>query len=180
MCISVCFVHFLGLYRYEYRSVSCMLYLCVSVNVMVPPCRKNYRIRLSEQTVCPDVPWFMLYNVITAMGSSSLTTRRAVFALRSLVWGFGESCAVVHDITSAPENVLSLTLSSTSKHLAAIWTGDFDPQLLRSREMWCVDSPPIGSYWWASYSIWNEYACSYWLLPPKSTNQFSLALYSTI
>ena len=70
--------------------------------------------------------------------SSSSATDDRVFngvstpALLSLIWGFGESCTIVHGITSEPENVSSNVLCSIFvdlKPFGCNFKGSlFDPQ----------------------------------------------------
>ena len=43
--------------------------------------------------------------VITTMAIGRLTTAHIVLGLRSHIWSFGDSCTIVHGITSQPENV---------------------------------------------------------------------------
>ena len=53
-----------------------------------------------------------------------------MFDLRSLFWGFGESCTIVQGINSESENVLS-TFSSISNCFGSIWKGDFSTPQFR-------------------------------------------------
>ena len=76
-----------------------------------------------------------------------------VLGLRSLIWGFGESCKIVHCITSLPtkrcSNDIFVNLQPAGSNLKA---GLFDSLVWqlggrRGLGMGPFDSSPMGSYW---------------------------------
>ena len=78
-----------------------------------------------------------------------------VFDMRSLVWGFGESCTIVHGIHSEPEmsfilsNVLYRHFGRSPTALLQFERENFRPPVFGLREAsgrGPFDGPPIGSY----------------------------------
>ena len=80
---------------------------------------------------------FLKDNVITQWCSGRSMTAHIVFDLRSLIWGFGESCTIVHGITSEPENALSNVVYWYFRRSPAVWLQS-ERETFRTPQLWRV------------------------------------------
>ena len=82
---------------------------------------KEVKIRLGQTHSAMTRLVVLWDKVITTMKLRRSTPAHIVFNLRSLTWGFGESCTIVHVITSQPASVSSNVLSGQFRRPSTVW-----------------------------------------------------------